>query len=200
MYVTECYVTARVTVVSVVRKMASLPKRSRPRRIRHGLETECETESEKEALGRRLDRVRQLLTPPGARTIDNGTLLNTMCDIVEREAGRSSPATRDVSDEHPVTQSFMRSSGKLLNVYTNVYTCSKLCTSSFVCVGVYTGHTAPTDSHLFICEYHTLTDLLEGLKAPCVCGMSAHPWTVDSSVQVYTYIWITCCGLPVLCI
>ena len=43
------------------------------------------TESEKEALGRRLDRVRQLLTPPGTRTIDNETLLNAMCDIAERE-------------------------------------------------------------------------------------------------------------------
>ena len=57
-------------VVSVVRKMASLPKRSCLRHIRHRLETECETESEKEALGRRLDRVRQLLTPPGACNID----------------------------------------------------------------------------------------------------------------------------------
>ena len=43
------------------------------------------TESEKEALGRRSDRVRQLLTPPGACMIDNGTLLNAMCDIAERE-------------------------------------------------------------------------------------------------------------------
>ena len=32
-------------------------------------------------MGPRLDLVRQLLTPPGASTIDNGTLLNTMCDI-----------------------------------------------------------------------------------------------------------------------
>ena len=102
--------------------MAFIFKRSRPRRIRHRLETECETESEKEVLGRRLDRVRQLLTPPGARTIDNGTLLNVMCDIVEREVGRSS-ATCDMSDEQPVVQSFMRSSGKLFvffHVYMNV--------------------------------------------------------------------------------
>ena len=111
--------------------MASLPKRSRPRRIRHRLETECETESEKEALGRRLDRVRQLLTPPGVRTIDNGALLNAMCDLVEREVGRSSPATHDVSEDQPITQSFMRSSGTLLvliDVYMNVYSSSKLCT------------------------------------------------------------------------
>ena len=53
-------------------KMASKTKRSRPNRIRHRIETECETEAEKEALARRLDRVRQLLTPPGSRGIDNG--------------------------------------------------------------------------------------------------------------------------------
>ena len=58
------------TRCSIVRKMASLPKRSRSRRIGHRLETE----REKKALGCRLDRVRQLLTPPGARTIANGTL------------------------------------------------------------------------------------------------------------------------------
>ena len=103
-------------VAFVPRKMASLPKRSRPRRIRHRFETECETEAEKEALGRRLDLVRRLLTPPGAGTIDNGTLLNAMCDIVEREVGRSSPATDDVPGDQPVTQSFMRSSGKLFTL------------------------------------------------------------------------------------
>ena len=53
-------------------------------------------------------------------------------------------------------------------------------------VGVYTGDSAPTDSKLFICEYHTLTDLLDGMKSPCGCGMSTHPWIIDSSVQVYT--------------
>ena len=80
--------------------MTSLFKRSRPRRIRHRIETKCETESEKEALGRRLERVRQLLTPSGAHQIDNGTLLNAMCGFVESALGRSSPATRDISDKY----------------------------------------------------------------------------------------------------
>ena len=93
--------------------MASQTKRSRLRRIHHRIETECENEAEKEALGRRFDRMRQLLTPSGAHTIDNGTLLNAMFDIVERDAGRRSPL-HDVSDEATVTQSFMRSSGECL--------------------------------------------------------------------------------------
>ena len=42
-------------------KMASKTKRSCPNHIRHWIETECETEAEKEALARRLDRVRQLM-------------------------------------------------------------------------------------------------------------------------------------------
>ena len=69
-------------------KMASKIKHSHPNRIRHRIETECETEAEKEALARRLDRVRQLLTPPGSRGIDNGTMLNAMFDIVERSRRR----------------------------------------------------------------------------------------------------------------
>ena len=59
-------------------------KCSHPRHIRHGIETECENEAEKEVLGRLLDCVRQLLIPSGTHTIDNGTLLNAMFDIVER--------------------------------------------------------------------------------------------------------------------
>ena len=66
-------------------------------------------------------------------------------------------------------------------------------------VGVYTEDSAPTDSNLFICEYHTLTDLLDGMKSPCACGMSTHPWIIDSSVQVYTCTCITCVkDLPTL--
>ena len=75
------------------KKMASKTKRSRPNRIRHRIETECKIEAEKEALAQRLDRVRQLLTPPGSRGIDNGTLLNGMFDIVEREAVEGAPAS-----------------------------------------------------------------------------------------------------------
>ena len=98
--------------------MASLPKRSRSRRIQHRLETKYETESEKEALGHRLACVRQLLTRHGARIIDNGTLLNALSDIADsREVGRSPPPTCDVPDDEPVTQSFMRSSDKLFVLF-----------------------------------------------------------------------------------
>ena len=34
--------------------------------------------------------MRQLLTPPGSRAIDNGTLLNTMCDMAHKYSWRSS--------------------------------------------------------------------------------------------------------------
>ena len=78
--------------------------------------------------------LRQHLTPPGIHTIDNDTLLNVTCDIVEREVGCSSPATREVSDEQPITQLFMRSSGKfvLIGVYMNAYSISNLCTRTVI--------------------------------------------------------------------
>ena len=66
---------------------------------------------EKEALERRLARVCQLLTPSGHNLIDNGTLLNAMCDVVEREF--QAPFQQTCHAEEPLTQSFMRNSGKM---------------------------------------------------------------------------------------
>ena len=113
-------------------KMASKTKRSRPNRIRHRIETECETEAEKEALARRLDRVRQLLTPPGSRGIDNGTMLNAMFDIVEREAVEGAPASRPhmASEGQPLTQSFMRNSGEKVE---DTYIVATKASSSITC-------------------------------------------------------------------
>ena len=198
-------------------KMASKTKRSRPNRIRHRIETECESEAEKEALARRLDHVHQLLTPPGSRGIDNGTMLNAMFDIVEREALEGAPASRPhmASEGQPLTQSFMRNSGeKVEDTYTvatkaiSSITCARykmynmwlwsrhihnfICrcdVSTCLCIGIYTADTTPTDSKLFIGEYHALSDLLDGLKTPCSCGMSSHPWVMESVIQVCSFIY-----------
>ena len=51
-------------------------------------------------------------------------------------------------------------------------------------VGMYADDDCPDDSKLFICERHAFADLLDGLKTPCSCGMSSHPWVLDSVVQV----------------
>ena len=95
--------------------MASNVKRTHPHHIRHRIETDCETEAEKEALARRLDRVRRLLTPPGRRLLDNEALLNSMFDVVERHvnAPSGSPSLTALAEE-PITKSFMRNSGKIL--------------------------------------------------------------------------------------
>ena len=54
-----------------------------------------------------------------------------------------------------------------------------------LCVlGMYSGDEDVDDSNLFICERHALTDLLDGLKAPCSCGTTRNPWTLDSTIQV----------------
>ena len=86
--------------------MASCQKRSHPRRIHHCIETECETEAEKEALVRRMD---ELISPEGCRSIDNGTLLNAMFDIVQRECARQSTTAAPPANLSP---SMMRNSGK----------------------------------------------------------------------------------------
>ena len=50
--------------------------------------------------------------------------------------------------------------------------------------GMYSGDENADDSSLFMCERHALTDLLDGLKAPCSCGMMLSTWTLDSIIQV----------------
>ena len=91
--------------------MASQTKRSRPQRIRLRIEAECETEAARDALAIRLSHVRELLTPPGSRRMDNETLLNSMFDIVEKTVQRSESRQTTLAAQ-PLTQSFMRNSGK----------------------------------------------------------------------------------------
>ena len=88
--------------------MESSVKRTPPRRIRHRLETECETEAEKDAISMRLQRIRELLSPDASHPIDNCTLLHAMFDIVEREVAGLPRAT-----PHTNTSCFMmKNSGK----------------------------------------------------------------------------------------
>ena len=51
---------------------------------------------------------------------------------------------------------------------------------------MYCGDSHVDDSKLFICERHAMSDLLEGLKIPCICGMASNPWTLESTIQVDT--------------
>ena len=79
--------------------MKSSAKHTQPRCICHHLETECETEAEQDAISMRLQRMCELLSPDGSRSIDNGTLLchtYAMFDIVEQETAgvpRATPNT-----------------------------------------------------------------------------------------------------------
>ena len=63
-----------------------MEKRSHPLRVRCRLQqVEWSTVVEKEALTSRIPQVRWRLRPPGNCLNDNATLLNAMCDAVERE-------------------------------------------------------------------------------------------------------------------
>ena len=53
--------------------------------MRYRLQAAWSTVAEKEALTSRIPQVRQLLRSPGSCLVDNSTLLNAMCDAVERE-------------------------------------------------------------------------------------------------------------------
>ena len=93
--------------------MAAPWKCSRPSQIRHRIETECETEAEKEAFSRRFQRMRELLSPSGSVLVDNGTILNVMFDIVEREVG-GEPTTTPQMTQTTLSPSIMRNSSKAL--------------------------------------------------------------------------------------
>ena len=119
--------------------------------------------------------MRELLTPGGARSADNGVLLNTMFDIVEREfVGQ--PTLSSSAPPSALSPSMMRNSGETLAVallhYSEKYLANMNNCYVMPCMeGMYSGD----DSSLFMCERHALTDLLDGLKAPCSCGMIRSP-------------------------
>ena len=52
------------------------------------------------------------------------------------------------------------------------------------CKGVYTGDATTQDQDTSLVERHCLTDLLDGLKSVCCCGMASNPWLLHSFVQV----------------
>ena len=60
-------------------------KRLHPLHVRYRLQVEWSTVAENEALTSRIPQVRQLLRPPGSCLVDKATLLNAMCDAVEKE-------------------------------------------------------------------------------------------------------------------
>ena len=62
-----------------------MAKRLRPLRVRYRLQVEWSTVAEKEALTSGIPQVRQFLRPPSSCLVDKATLLNAMCDAVERE-------------------------------------------------------------------------------------------------------------------
>ena len=64
---------------------SKMAKRLRLLRVRYRLQAELSTVAEKEALTSRIPQVRQLLRPSGSFLVDNSTLLNAMCDAVERK-------------------------------------------------------------------------------------------------------------------
>ena len=95
-------------------KRQRLPPRSS--RIRHRIESECETVAEKDALATSYQRVREQLSPHGSHVYDNSTLLHAMFDIVEQSVVEQPPsATGTATTTH--TPSMMRNSGE--TIYTN---------------------------------------------------------------------------------
>ena len=67
-------------------------------------------EPQKDALAGQLQRMHELLSPGGSNSLDNGSLLNTMFDIVEREVSGRATSAAPAS----LSPSTMRNSGKAL--------------------------------------------------------------------------------------
>ena len=85
--------------------------------------------------------MRELLTPAGARLVDNGVLLNAMFDIMEREfVGQPTP-----SSSAPLSAVALLYSEKYLANMNNCYV--------MPCMeGMYSGDDNADDSSLFMCE------------------------------------------------
>ena len=48
------------------------------------------------------------------------------------------------------------------------------------------------DEAAFLTERYCLTDLVDGLKTSCPCGISCNPWMMQSAVQVSCNPWTVC--------
>ena len=79
------------------------------RRVRFTFDMKFVSHEEKEAFQRRLEHIRQLMTPAGAQSIDNNSLFNALCDLAEDSHPTPDPAHG--ADAGPATKSFMRNCG-----------------------------------------------------------------------------------------
>ena len=174
--------------------MASSSKSGR-KRVRSTVEVHFTSGSEKDAFQRRLEHIRQRLMPTGSSTaLDNRSLLEAMFDIVEGAVPPTSsfpPGERASS-----TQSFQRNSGEYIIMYAT--TSTKVLGNFIACIGVYTGDATTQDQDTFLVERHCLTDLLDGLKSVCCCGMASNPWRLHSFVQVRDIINIILLVIQIL--
>ena len=145
--------------------------------MRSTVEVHFTSGSEEDVFQRRLEHTRQRLMPTGSSTaLDNRSLLEAMFDVVE---GAVPPNSSLPGERASSTQSFQRNSGEYL-------TSTKVLGNFIACKGVYTGDGDATtqDQDTFPVERHCLTDLLDGLKSVCCCGMVSNPWRLHSFVQV----------------
>ena len=67
-------------------------------------------------------------------------------------------------------------------------------------LGVFVGNDSPNheDEAAFLTERHCLTDLLEGLKLPCPCGISHNAWALSTVVQASPSIIPMSSNFPLL--
>ena len=91
--------------------MVSNPSGSKRSRVRTSIALEFGTPAEKSAFSRRLESVRDLLTPQGSRSIDNYSLMTAMIDYVEQSFPRP---VNDVLEESSSTSSFNKDNGMLV--------------------------------------------------------------------------------------
>lgn len=80
------------------------------KRVRFTFDMKFVSHEEKEAFQQRLNNVRKLLTPAGAPSLDNTSLFNALCDVVETGSHQTSDPLG--ANAGPTTMSFMRNSGK----------------------------------------------------------------------------------------
>ena len=79
--------------------------------------------------------MRELLSPSGSVMVDNGTILNAMFDIVEREVG-GQPTTTPQTAQTTLSPSMMRNSGKALaldKLYAFIFIMDRYILHCFMC-------------------------------------------------------------------
>ena len=147
------------------------------RSLKHSFDVYFSSTDDKDAFVVRLKRVREHFTPPGQKPLSYRKLMLRLLDAAE---GSKATQTTDRA-------AGMNRNGGKSDSFCGLLLYSLACKwylQGMSLSGIFTEDVTVDDGCLFVTERHSFSDLIDGLSAPCTCGMSSSPCVLESATQV----------------